>query len=152
MEDFIINVKVLNGVFGHKFLENPVILNNKSIDDFKFTQEKILDSNEDTNLFLNVKDLTAKAIQTDEGIVVLKRSQVAISSRKFGYSSLRDKLITDKIISTNSLGELYFTKNCPFSSPSAAAAVILGYSVNGRNIWRNSEGKSLKEIENYNIK
>ncbi|MEC8884459.1 MAG: DUF4357 domain-containing protein, partial [Bacteroidota bacterium] len=39
-----------------------------------------------------------------------------------------------------------------FSSPSAAAAVILGYSVNGRNVWKNENGKSIKEIEQNEIK
>jgi len=37
-------------------------------------------------------------------------------------------------------------KDTLFSSPSAAADFILGYSVSGPRSWKNSKGKSLKEL------
>ena len=46
---------------------------------------------------------------------------------------------------------MIFTKNYLFTSASAAAAVIVGYSVNGRNTWKNKDGKSIKEIEKSEV-
>ena len=39
-----------------------------------------------------------------------------------------------------------FTVDTPFSSPSAAAAAILGGESNGQTLWRNEDGKTLKEL------
>lgn len=38
-----------------------------------------------------------------------------------------------------------FTQDVPFSSPSAAAACIIGGSANGRKMWLYPDGKSIKE-------
>lgn len=40
-----------------------------------------------------------------------------------------------------------FTQDWAFTSPSLAAAIVVGYSINGRNAWKNRPGISLKEIE-----
>jgi hypothetical protein len=42
---------------------------------------------------------------------------------------------------------LVFTRDAEFSSPSAAAAVVHGGHANGLIAWKNSKGKTLKEIE-----
>ena len=39
-----------------------------------------------------------------------------------------------------------FIVNTPFSSPSAAAAAIPGCEANGQTLWRNEDGKTLKEL------
>ena len=39
------------------------------------------------------------------------------------------------------------TEDLLFSSSSAAADFVLGYSVSGPRVWKNADGKSLKEIE-----
>ena len=44
-------------------------------------------------------------------------------------------------------GRLIFTQDYPFSSPSAAAQVILGRAANGRIEWINDKGKSIKDLE-----
>jgi hypothetical protein len=38
-----------------------------------------------------------------------------------------------------------------FKTPSMAAAVIAGYSINGREYWRDNNGLSLKEIESKRV-
>jgi hypothetical protein len=48
-------------------------------------------------------------------------------------------------------GKYFFEENFEFPSPSTAAAIILGYSINGRTAWKNKEGKNLKEIEEEKI-
>jgi len=45
---------------------------------------------------------------------------------------------------------LVFDKDYLFSSSSSAAAVIVGYSINGRRSWKNSDGKSIDILESMN--
>jgi hypothetical protein len=42
---------------------------------------------------------------------------------------------------------LVFTRDVEFSSPTAAAAVVQGGTVNGLTAWRDKDGRTLKEIE-----
>ena len=149
MEEFILNIRLLTGTLGHKFLETPLLsndLNSNSV--IPKTEENSLIEIKENMLFeLNVKGVKAKAIQTDEGVVVLENSEISeTASKNYGYKTLREKLIEDNIIINNK-----FAKNYLFQSPSAAAAVIVGYSINGRNTWKNNNGKSLKEIEENEI-
>ena len=151
MEEFISNVKLLNGVFGHKFLESQ-INNRNDIDNSR--QNKIVSNVQDEiELHLKVKNINAKAFQTDEGIVVLEGSQVAENtSENYGYKTLRDKLIQDGTIQMTTEGFLVFVKKHLFTSPSAAAAVIVGYSINGRRTWKGKSGKTLSQIEKSELK
>lgn len=149
MEEFILNIKILNGVLGHKFLEKqiePKIFVENTIEHTSSPEEEV-------ELFLNIKSLNAKAIQTDEGLVVLNGSDVSeTESQNYGYKTLRDELLQDGTIAKNGSGKLCFTRNQLFNSPSAAAAVIVGYAINGRRNWKDSFGKTLAEIEVKEIK
>lgn len=155
MEEFIQNIKILNGVFGYKFLEKTIdnrieetILKEKSSEN---TVIKDITENE-IELFLKIKDICAKAIQTNEGIVVLKDSEVSCGeSKNYGYKTLRDELFSDGIIKKNQEGKCFFSKNHLFQSPSSAAAVIVGYSINGRKTWKDINGRNLSEIEKGKI-
>ncbi|WP_339696405.1 GIY-YIG nuclease family protein [uncultured Roseivirga sp.] len=155
MEEFIFNIKLLSGTLGHKFLEDPIGLttfidqkNHKQQQSYSNTTE----IKKELELTLNIKGRIANAIQTDEGIVVLSGSQVIeTESKNYGYKTLRDELIFDNTIQRTQNGSLFFAKKHLFSSPSSAAAVIAGYSINGRKVWKNHEGKSLKDIEKTEI-
>lgn len=155
MEEFIINIKLLIGVLGHKFLENQIshkkVLSTAKIET---VEQNISDYNlDETELNLNVKGIIANAIQTDEGIVVLIGSDVSEkSSKNYGYKTLRDELIQDGTIQKSQNDKLVFAKKYLFSSPSAAAAVIVGYSINGRRNWKDKNGRTLSEIEKAEIK
>lgn len=58
----------------------------------------------------------------------------------FGYGSLRSELIDNNIIQ-----DRIFIKDYTFKSPSAAAAVVLGRSSNGRKEWVLLDGRSLDQ-------
>lgn len=157
MEEFLLNIKILTGTLGHKFLENPISTKNNAEIEISITAKTennlIIETIEEIELYLNVSGIEASAIQTNEGLVVLQGSKVSKNPTKnYGYGTLRDFLIQEKIIEFDASGELSFSRNYLFNSVSAAAAVILGYSVNGRNVWKNKEGKSIKEIEKNELK
>ncbi len=40
-----------------------------------------------------------------------------------------------------------FSQDCAFSSPSTAAAMVLGRGANGRIEWKDGQGRTLKEIQ-----
>lgn len=156
MEEFILNLKLLNGVLGHKFLENQI--NYKSVDENLSTtietpeHREIVVPKDGLELILNVKKTIAKAIQTDEGIVVLAGSGVSEKqSKNYGYKTLREELVHDGTIQKNQSGDLVFVKKHLFQSPSSAAAVIVGYSINGRRTWKDKNGRTLSEIEKTEI-
>jgi len=45
-------------------------------------------------------------------------------------------------------GNFYvFAQDVEFSSPSAAAAIVMGGSAQGPAVWKDVDGKSLKDIE-----
>jgi hypothetical protein len=155
MEEFIINIKLLNGVLGHKFLENQISYKKEIPSSIsKMVEQRNSDNNlDEIELNLNIKNIEAKAVQTDEGIVVLAGSQVSDKQTKnYGYKTLRDELIQDGTIHKSQYGELVFAKKHLFASPSAAAAVIVGYSINGRRTWKDKNGRTLNEIEKSEIK
>lgn len=157
MEEFLSNVKLLTGTLGHKFLENPLVKEisetseadvNKINTDFKqsFESHKL-------SLTHRKKKINAQAVQSDEGLVVLKGSDaIKQTSKNFAYGTLRESLLQEGVLVESDSNNLKFIQDYLFSSVSAAAAVILGYSVNGRDAWKNSEGQSINQIEEKKLK
>ncbi|QTE35916.1 GIY-YIG nuclease family protein [Mucilaginibacter gossypii] len=98
-------------------------------------------------LFLNINNQKAQGYLTPKGIVVKKLSTIspvqspAISGN---YGLLRQSLNDQGIVSFSS-GK--FLVDYEFSSPSAAAAVILGYNINGRDAWKTKEGVTINQLE-----
>jgi len=50
------------------------------------------------------------------------------------------------LIESGKVKEFVFAENVSFSSPSAAAAAIMGGESNGLILWKNDDGKTLKEL------
>lgn len=140
MDDFFDNLRLLLGALGHKVLE-PMIGNTSSSDSS--------DSGKALNIQMKRTGLTAHAQLTDEGVVVLPGSQITSSVRgslSEGYRKLRQYLIDNGVIDQD--GDNYiFKKEHLFSSPSAAAAIICGQACNGREYWKDVNGRTLKQIE-----
>ena len=59
---------------------------------------------------------------------------------------VRQELIANGVM-TLEAGLYRFTQDYSFSSPSTAAAVVLGRSANGRIEWKDAQGRTLKEIQ-----
>ena len=55
-------------------------------------------------------------------------------------------MISEGILSKAEFGYI-FTKDYLFSSPSAAAAIVMGRSANGRIEWKDSKGKTIESNE-----
>ena len=55
--------------------------------------------------------------------------------------------LVDKGVLEAGDGGLIFTQDYPFKSPSAAAAVLLGRTANGRTEWKTVDGKTLKQVQ-----
>ncbi len=134
MEEFINNVKVLINALGYKVLE-PLVQANSS--------------NATVNgelFFISSGSVNATGRVTAEGFVVYEGSildsKSSVSSLSRGMKKLRQELIeSDKV-------ENYVIKeNILFSSSSAAASFVLGYSVSGPQRWKTKDGRTLKEIE-----
>ncbi len=87
------------------------------------------------------KDFDAEAGEVEGVFVVLAGSKFRSStfpSMPKGYAELRGQLIqNEKFIEQN--GFLVLNTNFEFSSPSAAAVIVSGTRVNGRNAWKTKD-------------
>ena len=110
-----------------------------------------LTDNHSTYLYLKRKTkksnkvIEATCEQTTEGFVVLEGSQVEIKDSPYLPASLkemRQNLIASRVIQDGVLREKQL-----FSSPSYAAAFLLGMQTNGRTDWKDQDGRTLKELE-----
>ncbi|GMQ49377.1 GIY-YIG nuclease family protein [Vibrio sp. 10N] len=149
MEEFLSNIRVLLGVIGHKALESLAQHEIPKPIDHQVHEESTPVSN-NSNFSLKVKGISANAVLTDEGIVVLSGSMVADKIRdslSTGYQKLRAELIDSGAVVKGGDGVLRFTRDRLFTSPSQAAAIIAGYAINGRHHWQTESGKTLKAVE-----
>ena len=84
------------------------------------------------------------------GVKVLEGSKItptiAKSFEAHNYNTERNRLIENGTIKEVD-GDLVFTKDHEFSSPSAAAAVILGHSANGGVEWKTEDGVELHTLK-----
>ena len=134
MEEFADNVKIPINALGYKVLE-PIVQNGKDLSDI-----------ETEKLYLNVGGVSAVGLVTTEGFVVLKGATVnekSSTSLSTGIRKLREEKFAEGKVSN-----LITTEDILFSSSSAAADFILGYSASGPRSWKAKDGRLLKEIEN----
>lgn len=102
-------------------------------------------------LFCRIKGAEARGQRTANGFVVFHDSTAVLEERpsaeSYPYALVqRKKLIADGSLIQDG-GFLIFTKDAEFSSPSGAAVVIHGGSVNGLTAWKTKDGKSLKQLD-----
>lgn len=136
MEEFIDNVKILINALGYKVLE-PLLHSDSTVST----------SVDDILLYINKGTAVATGKVTSEGFVVLKGATIneKMSAKSLGASVVK---LREKYLSDGKVENLTTTEDILFSSSSAAADFILGYSVSGPKTWTDKSGRSLKEIEN----
>lgn len=133
MEEFIDNIKVLINALGYKVLEPTV-------------QLSAAGSEEQEILYLNTGSASAKGITTSEGFVIFAG---AVVNQKTSVKSLNKNMAAkrEKLLASEKVKDFVTVEDILFSSSSAAADFVTGYSVSGPASWKNSAGKTLKEIE-----
>lgn len=90
---------------------------------------------------------SARAIETDEGFVVLAGSTARrgeTNTFPAGYLALRERLASDGALVTDG-SQFRFDRDVQFTSPSAAAAIVAGRSASGPGEWRTIDGKTYRE-------
>ncbi len=131
MEEFIDNVKILINALGYKVLE-PIV---------DGTEESV-----NQKLSLSAGGTHAEGYITSEGFVLLAGADV---NQKTSEKSLAKGMLTlrENLLASEKVKDYKTTEDILFSSSSAAADFVLGYSVSGPMTWKDDTGKTLKEIE-----
>jgi len=108
--------------------------------------------NEYPRLYCQGRGVKAQGRDTTQGFVVEKDSNATLdetpSLRQHfaSISEIRSALQENGVLASSGQN-LIFTQDYAFSSPSSAAAVVLGRSSNGRTEWKDETGQTLKEIQ-----
>jgi len=135
MEGFIENIKMLVNTLGHKVFDEKR--------EFKPKQRA------DAFYIKAARGADAQGEPTSDGFLVLKGSKATattVASMTQNFLTLRNRLIEEKVIVLKE--DFYeFPDDYIFSSPSTAAAMVLGRNANGLTEWRLKDGRTLKEFE-----
>ena len=136
MEEFIENTKMIIPILGYKVFESLRNIENDN-------------SNEETLFIKSARGAEAVGQQTNDGFLVLQNSKISddyVKSFSKSFIKLRNKLIEDETIRKN--GDQYIlAEDYLFSSPSTAAAIVMGRNANGLTEWKTKDGRSLKSVE-----
>jgi len=137
MEEFIENIKILINTLGHKVFEEKR--------EIKSPQQQA----KETFYIKAARGANAQGEPTSDGFVVFKGSKAAdstVPSITQNFKRLRDELIETGVIKKNNR-EFEFPEDHVFSSPSTAAAIVLGRNANGLTEWKLKDGTTLKDFE-----
>lgn len=134
LEEFIDNAKLLVNTLGYKVFDAIELISPTEENDNAF------------HLSASRGDAHAQGGLVADGFVVFKGSKIAsntVPSMSDSLKKLRQKLIDKGIVDSDFL----FTNDYIFTSPSLAAAIVLGRSANGRIEWKTAEQKTLNMLE-----
>ena len=138
MEEFVDNVKILINALGYKVLESFA-----QVDSSTATVD-------DELLYITSGLVNATGKVTVEGFVVFAgatlNEKMSVRSLSAGMQKQRKKLFD-----SSKVNNLVTTEDILFSSSSAAADFILGYSVSGPKTWKTKDGRTLKELEDKQV-
>lgn len=99
---------------------------------------------------LRNKGINAEGYESEDGFVVRQGSTAVVDevpSIPSYVIALRKDLLASGILVKRTDGLLELSQDYEFSSPSAAAAVLLAASINGRDWWKTPSGKTLKQLQ-----
>lgn len=135
MEEFIEYIKMLVNTLGHKVFDEKR--------EFKPKQKQ------ESFFIKSTRGADGQGEPTSDGFVVFKNSKAAatiVNSMTPNFITYRQKLIDEGVL-INKVEYFEFSDDYIFSSPSTAAAMVMGRNANGLTEWKNKDGKTLKEFE-----
>ena len=98
----------------------------------------------------------ARAVENN-GEWIVKTNSVARDNETptlpSAYRALREKLKADKVLVVGEQQTLRFTRDVPFTSPSAAACVVYGASISGPGNWKvEATGQTYAEVRKASLR
>ena len=105
-------------------------------------------------LFISAKGIKAEGMVTPDGFVVRAGSgafKSEVTSCHVYLKELRTALISNGVLKPDGAGYV-FAQDYVFPSPSTAAGVVQGRSANGRLDWKTKDRKTLKDLQEAEVK
>ena len=134
LTEFIENARLLVNTLGYKVFD-------------KIDTSVLEKENSDTVFHIAAaRGADAKGLLVPDGFMVIKGSKIAkdtVPSMASNLVNLRNIMLEKNIINQ----EFVFVTDYIFTSPSLAAAIVMGRNANGRTEWKNINNKSIKDIE-----
>ncbi len=134
LEEFVDNTKLLVNSLGYKVFD--------SVEDNVKSK-----SGSDKYFYIKAaRGADGIGLVVSDGFAVLKGSKIAnpiSTSMAESLIKLRKKLISSMVIDEN----YRFIKDYVFTSPSLAAAIVMGRNANGRTEWKTKDHRTLKQME-----
>jgi hypothetical protein len=135
MEEYIENIKMLVNTLGHKVFDEKREVKPKQSQELFYIKA--------------ARGADAQGEPTSDGFLVFKGSKATgttVASITQNFINLRNRLIEERAIVPKD--DYYeFPDDYIFSSPSTAAAMVLGRNANGLTEWKLKDGTTLKEFE-----
>ncbi|WP_330240464.1 DUF4357 domain-containing protein [Streptomyces sp. NBC_00525] len=100
-------------------------------------------------LSTKAKLIIARGYESPHGFTVLEGSfarRKATDSMPEASRRLREQLLEEEVLVVENSERLRLTQTYTFTHPSPAASVMLGYSVNGVDRWKDEKGHSLAAV------
>lgn len=133
MEQFLANLKIILPVVGLDLLKpQPRAVAQVS------TPLELRTACETTFEIRHKSGVNAEAVEEEGEFVVLEGSQALMDMGHVmqSYAGLKNNLVKQGVLVSDNIGKYVFAKPYSFSSPSAAAAVVLNRNSNGRTEWK----------------
>lgn len=140
LEEFIDYAKIVMGVLGHKIFE-PLTQSTSTI-----TVDNCGSAKTPTEFIFELKQgsCDAKGQRTSDGFVLLSGSKIKTKvARSCPKHAKHARLQFSSKISAD--GTLQ--SNIPLRSPAMAACFVTGTSINAREAWETTDGRTLNEVE-----
>lgn len=142
MEYFLDQMKLILPVMGFRFLISSTIKHSPK-NDLKSIDQNFI------KFLIRTSSFNARMYESDQGYIVEKGSEAKkelSASCTETYRNLRRKLLETEIMIEKG-DKFEFAEDAIFSSPSAAANMILGRNSNGFTEWIAENGKTFKQIQ-----
>ncbi len=138
MDEFLSKIRLLVYTLGYRIFEplgGSVLTGDQALEELLYIE--------------NTKGIKATGRLVSEGFQVIEGS-IASATTTPSYQDWAHK-VRNELIESGRLVQngdmMVFKENVIFTSPSTAAAVVLGRSANGLTEWKTKDGKNLKNLE-----